>query len=57
MGKPNIVDAVLAILGPVLRLLAAVLESRFPDTARRLRDIGIATDASSHMLKSVRCIT
>ena len=44
MKKRDIVDAVLSLLGPVLRLLAVVLEPRFPNAARYCREIGVATD-------------
>lgn len=48
MTKNNrVIDTVLALLGPVLRLLAMVLEPKFPNAARHLRSIGTATDIAS----------
>lgn len=44
MKKSDIIDAVLTLLGPLLRLLAVVLEPRFPNAAQYCRSIGTVTD-------------
>ena len=50
MNKKDIIKTVLALLGPILRLLAKVLEPRSPTVAQYLRSAGTATDITAYAL-------
>ncbi len=53
MKTKKVVNAILAILGPVLYLLGMALESRCPEVARYCRTIGTATEVAACVVARV----
>ena len=50
MNKRDIIETVLAFLGPILRLAARLLEPKAPNVARYLNSIGTGTDIIAYTL-------